>query len=101
MKKIFGGMQIFLIIAVSFFILGLPAYLDYTQMSQIKFVTSDLSFENPGQEEGLADSEKESKVDRSKAFLIMLLLCSTNLFEDSTYFSQALSLQERIIVLRC
>jgi hypothetical protein len=100
MKKIFGGVQIFLVIAVSLFILALPAYLDYTQMSQIKFVSSDLSFENPSQEEGLADGEKELKVWGANAFLIVFL-SGADLFEHSTCFFQALSLQRRIIVLRC
>ncbi len=100
MKKTFEGIRIFLVVAVSLFILTLPAYLDYTQMSQIKFVSSDLSFENPNQEEGLADSERELKVYGSSAFLMMFLL-STNLFEHSSYSFQALSLQQRIVVLRC
>ncbi|MGZ3513840.1 MAG: hypothetical protein ACXU93_07825 [Thermodesulfobacteriota bacterium] len=99
MKKIFGSIQIFLVIAVSLLILALPAYLHCIQMSQIRFVSPELSFENPGQE-GLADSEKELKVYGSNAFLIMLL-SGTDLFEPSAYFSQALSLQQRIIVLRC
>jgi hypothetical protein len=100
MKKTFEGIQIFLVIAVSLFILALPAYLHYTQMSQIKFVSSDLSFENPGQEEGLADSERELKVHGLRSFLVVFHL-ATYLFEHSPYFFQALPLQQRIIALRC
>ncbi len=100
MKKTFEGIQIFLIVVVSLFILALPAYLHYTQISQIKFVSSDLSFENPDQEEGLADGEKELKVYGSSALLIVFLL-GVNLLEHSPYLFQVLSLQQRIIVLRC
>jgi len=101
MKKRFKGIEIFLVIAISLFILALPAYLRCTQLSQTKFVSSDLSFENPGQEEGLPDNEKELKVYGPSALLIIFLL-GTNLFEQSSYlFSRALSLRQRIVVLRC
>jgi len=100
MKKTFEGTRIFLFIAVSFFILVLPAYLHYTQLPQIKFVSSDLGFENPDREGGLADNEKELKVYGSSAFLIVFHP-STHLFEHSPHLFQALSLQQRIIILRC
>jgi len=101
MKKRFKGIEIFLVIAISLFILALPAYLRCTQLSQTKFVSSDLSFENPGQEEGLPDNEKELKVYGPSILLIIFLL-STNLLEQSSYlFSRAFSLRQRIVVLRC
>jgi len=91
----------FLGIAISLFILAPPAYLRCTQLSQSKFVSSDLSFENPGQEEGLPDREKELKVYGSSALLITFDL-STNLFEHSFYlFSQTFSLRQKTFVLRC
>ena len=94
-------MQIFLGIAISFFILALPAYLRCAQLSQSKFVSSDLGFESPDQEEGLPDNEKELKVFGPSAFPINFLL-ATNLFEQSSYlYRQALSLRQRIVVLRC
>ena len=100
MKKTIYGIHIFQVIAVSLLILALPAYLHYTQLSQIKFVSSDLCFENPDQEGGLADNEKELKVHGSSAFLIISLL-STNLFEHSFLFSQVLSSRHKIVILRC
>jgi hypothetical protein len=101
MKKRFKRSQIFLGIAISFFILALPAYLRCTQLSQSKFVSSDLGFESPDQEEGLPDNEKELMVFGPSAFPINFLLAA-NLFEQSSYlFPQALSLRQRIIVLRC
>jgi hypothetical protein len=101
MKKRFKGIQILLAITISLFILALPAYLSCTYLSQTKFVSSDLGFENPDQEEGLPDHEKESKVYGSSASLILSLL-GANLFERSSYlFPQAPSLHQRIAVLRC
>jgi hypothetical protein len=101
MKKRFSGIQILLVITISLFILALPDYLRYTHLSQTKFVSSDLGFEDPEQEEGLADNEKELKVYEPSAFLIIFLL-GTNLLEQYSYlFPKALSFRQRIVVLRC
>ena len=101
MKKRFKGIQIFLVIAISLFILALPAYLLCSKLSQTKFISSDLSFENPDQEEALPDNERELKVYGRSASLI-IFLSGTNLFKQSSYlFSQALSLRQGIVVLRC
>jgi hypothetical protein len=101
MKKRFKGIEIFLVIAISLFILALPTYLRCTKLSQTKFISSDLSFENPGQEEGLPNNEKELKVYGSSAFLIIFFL-GTNLFEQSSHlFPQSLSLRQKAFVLRC
>ncbi len=100
MKKTFDGIQAFLIVAVSVFILALPAYLHYTRLSQIKLISADLGFENSDQEGGLAGNEKESKVYGSTAFLMVFLL-GRNLVEYFPRFFQALSLQQGIVVLRC
>ena len=101
MKKGMKRIQILIGIAISLFILALPAYLRCTQPSQSRFISSDLSFEDPGQEEGLPDSEKELKVYGSGALLIIFDL-GTNLFEQSFhFFSQTLSLHQKTSVLRC
>jgi hypothetical protein len=101
MENRFKGIKIFLIIAISLFILALPAYFRYTQLSQSKFISSDLGFENPDQEEGLPDNERELKVYGPSAFLMIFLL-GTHLFEQPSYlFSQSLFLHQRTIVLRC
>ena len=101
MKKRFKRIQIFLIIAICFFILAFPAYLRCTKLSQTKFISSDLSFENPDQEEGLPDNEKELKVYGPYALLIIFHLV-TNLFEQPSHlFSQTLSLCQRTFALRC
>ncbi len=101
MNKKFKRTRIFLVIAISLFILVLPAYLRYTHLLQTKFVSSDLSFENPVQEEGVPDNDKELKVYGSSALLTIFLL-GPNLFELPFHlFPQALSLRQRIVVLRC
>ena len=101
MKKRFKGIQFFLVIATSLFILALPAYLRCTQLSQIKFLSSDLSFENPNQEEGLPDNQKELKVYGPSTLLILFLL-GINLFEQSSHlFPRSVSLCQKTSVLRC
>jgi flagellar basal body-associated protein FliL len=101
MKKRFKSIQIFLVIAISLFILALPAYLRCTNLSETKFASSDLGFENPGQENGLPDNGNELKVFGPTAFFTTFLL-STNLFEQSLHlFSHTLSLRQKTFVLRC
>jgi hypothetical protein len=100
-KKRFKTIPIFLVIAIFLFILTHLAYLRCTELSQTKFVSSDLSFENPDQEDGLPDNGKELKIYGPSTLLIMFLLGIT-FFEQSSYlFSQALSIRQRIVVLRC
>jgi hypothetical protein len=101
MKKRFKGIQIFLVIAISLFILAFPAYLRSPQLSQTKFVSSDLSFENTDQEEGLPDNEKELRIYVPNASVI-IFLSRTNFFGLSFHsFPQVLSPHQRIVVLRC
>jgi len=101
MKKRFKRRQSFLAIVACFFILAFPAYLRSTRLSQTKFVSSDLSFENPDQEEGLPDNEKELKVYGPSTLLIMFFL-GINLFEQSSHlFPRSLSLRQKTSVLRC
>ena len=101
MKKRFKRIQIFLVMAISLFILALPAFLRCTYLSQTKFVSSDLGFENPGQEEGLPDNEKELKGYGPSALLIIFLL-GTHLLEQSSHlFPRSLSLIQKTSILRC
>jgi hypothetical protein len=101
MEKRFKGIQILPVITMSLFILALPAYLHCARPSQTKFVSSDLSFENPDQKEGLPDNEKEWKGFGPSTLFMMFLLGGIR-FERSSYlFSQVLSLRQRIVVLRC
>jgi hypothetical protein len=101
MKKRFKRIQIFLALTISLFILAFPAYLRCTKLSQAKFISSDLSFENLDQEEGLPDNEKELKIFRPTAFLV-IFVSGTNLFEQSSHlFFNTLSPRHKTSVLRC
>ena len=86
---------------ICFFILALPGYLRSTSLSETKFASSDLGFENPSQENGLPDNENELKVFGQTAFFPLFLL-DTNLSEQSSHlFSQTFSLHQKTFVLRC
>ena len=101
MKKRFERIRFFLVIAISLFILALPAYLRCTNLTETKFASSDIGFENPDQEEGLPNNENELKVFGPTAVFTTFLLV-TNLFEQSSQlFSQAPFLRQKTFVLRC
>ena len=101
MKKRFEGIQILLVIGMSLFILALPAYLRCTSLSETKFISFDLSFENPDQKDGPLDNENGLKAFGPPAFFAILLL-GTNLFEQFSHlFSAILSLHQKVLTLRC
>ncbi len=101
MKKRLKKIHIFLFIAISLFIVALPAYLHCTNLSEANSFFPDLIFENPDQENGLADYENELKVFGLTGFSI-ISLPGTNLFEQSShFFSQVFSLRHKTLVLLC
>ena len=94
-------MQIFLIIAISLFILALPAYLRHANLSEIKFASTDLGFENPDQENRVPDDEKELKAFGPTGLFTIFIL-GTHLSERPSHlFSQILSLGQKTLILRC
>jgi len=101
MKKRFRRTQIFLVITISFFILALPAYLRYTNLSEADFLSLDLSFESPDQDNVSSDCQNELKVPGPRAFSI-IFFPEASLFEQSShFFSQAPSLDQKTFVLLC
>jgi hypothetical protein len=101
MEKGSKSMQIFLIIAISLFILALPAYLRHTNLSEAKFASSDLGFENPDQENRVPDDEKELKAFGPTGLFTIFIL-GTDLSERPSHlFSQILSLRQKTLILRC
>jgi len=54
--------QIVLVLLISFSLYLLSAYLNYRDLSEADFVTRDICFENPDQDNLLADQHDESKV---------------------------------------
>lgn len=101
MKKWFKGIQIFVVLTISFFILALPAYLHCTKLSEANFVSSDLSFENPDRQNELSDYENELRVFGPSAFSIIFLPRTNLLQQSSHFFPQALSLRQKPFILRC
>ena len=100
-KRFKRMMQFFLVIAISFFILTPPAYLRYSNLSEAKFLSSDLGFENTDRENRTPDNENDLKVFGPTAFFIISLL-GTHLFEQSLHlFPQTFSLRHQTFRLRC
>ena len=89
-----------LVLAICLSILALPTYFRSNRLSQTKLVSSDLSFERPGQEEGLPDHEKV-KAFRPAAFFTRSLL-DTHISEPPSHLlSHTLSPRQKKSVLRC
>jgi len=95
------AIQISLILSIFFSIFVLPIYFHYCSLVEADLFSTDLSFENPDQEEGLPDNEKELKVFGPTTFSIMFL-SGPNLYEQSCHlFPRSLSLRQKTFVLRC
>jgi hypothetical protein len=101
MKETYKRLQIFMVIVMTPFILTFSTYLRWTQLSQTKFVSSDLTFENQDQEERLSDSENELKVYGSSAFLILFHLVAGSFDQSSHLLSKRLPLRQKTLILRC
>ncbi|HUL21158.1 MAG TPA: hypothetical protein VLZ10_06865 [Thermodesulfobacteriota bacterium] len=101
MKETHHWIQVFLVIAISSFILAFSTYLHWTQLSQAKFVSSDLIYESQDQEERLSDSEKELKVCGSSAPLMTSHPGAHPFEQSSSLFSETLLLPQKTFILRC
>lgn len=101
MQKRFKRTETFLAITISAFILLFPAYLRCSNFAGAKLLSTDLSFENPDQEDLFSDQHNQLKLFVSIVSPLKLFP-GTNLFEDSCHlFPQALSLHQKTFVLRC
>jgi hypothetical protein len=101
MKKRFRAPQIFLVIAISFFVLTLPAYLRYIKLSEANVVSSGLSFENPDQQSERSDYENELEGFGPGAISITFLPGTSLLKQSFHSFSQELSPRQKPFILRC
>ena len=103
MNKRFKEIQVILAIAISLFLLAFPTFLRCNRLSQIRFVRSDLSFENPTQGEELSGSnkEKEFKGFGPTAFLNALFLVAKPLDRSSYLFLLPFFHPQETLVLRC
>jgi hypothetical protein len=101
MKKRSKCIQVSLVIAISLFVLALPACLRCSNLSEIKFASSELSFETPDQEIELSDNENEHKTFGPTTFT-PIFVPGANFFEQyPDICSHVISLRQTTHVLRC
>jgi hypothetical protein len=93
--------QTLLVIVISSFILVFPAYLHYSNLAGAKLLSTDLSFENPDQEDVFSDQQSQSKTFVSIVFEIKFLP-GTNLHGQMSRFCFLSSfLDQETLILRC
>ena len=93
--------QISLVMVICAFTLVFPAYLRCSNLAGGKLISTDLSFENPDQEDVFFGQQNESQAFVSIVFLIKLPL-GTNLFDQISPFCFLTSfLDQKTLILRC
>jgi hypothetical protein len=93
--------QISLVIVICAFTLVFPAYLSCSNLAGAKLLSTDLSFENPDQEDVFFGQQNESNTFASIVFLIKLPP-GTNLFDQISRFCSLTSfLDQKTSILRC
>jgi len=93
--------QISLVMVICAFTLVFPAYLRCSNLAGAKLLSTDLSFENPDQEDVFFGQQNESQAFVSIVFLIKLPP-GTNLFDQISRFCSLTSfLDQKTSILRC
>lgn len=93
--------QIFVALTISLLIFLFPAYLRFADLADDDLFSSDLSFENPDEDNPLIDQHKGSKVFVSATFFDISFL-EINTFEYIPRFSFLIDpFDQRPFVLRC
>ncbi len=93
--------QISLVIVICAFTLVFPACLRCSNLAGGKLLSTDLSFENPDQEDIFFGQQNESQAFVSIVFLIKLPP-GTNLFDLISHFCSLTSfLDQKTSILRC
>jgi hypothetical protein len=93
--------QTFLVIAISAFILVFPAYLRSSNLAGVRLFSTDLSFENPDQDDIFPYQHNQSKAFVSSVLTIKLLP-GTILFDQISRFWFLVSiLDQKALLLRC
>ena len=95
------SIQILLVVVVSFFILFFPAYFHYAHLSEITFFSTDLSFENPDQNDQIQEQQHGSASFSLSVFPTLLLPEANPFTQFYDFFSSALSLGQKTSLLRC
>jgi hypothetical protein len=93
--------QTFLVIAISLLIPIISTYFHYYDLSEADFLSHDISYENPDQEDLFMGQQSESKVFISSAFSITFPP-GVDLLEQIPNFPFIIcSLDQKTSVLRC
>ena len=93
--------QISLVMVICAFTLIFPAYLRCSNLAGAKVLSTDLSFENPDQDDVFFGRQNESKTFLSIIFLIELPP-GTNLLDQISRFCSLTSfLDQKTLILRC
>jgi len=93
--------QILLVIVISAFTLVFPAYLRCSNLVGAKFLSTDLSFENPDQEDVFFGQQNELKSFFPIAFLIRLSTGTNLSYQISPFSSLTSFLDQKTLTLRC
>jgi hypothetical protein len=93
--------QIFLVIAVSVIILVFPAYFCCSNLAGVKLLSTDLSFENPDQDDIFSYQPGQAKAFLSTTFTTKSLP-EAILFEQTSHFLLLASFPDhKASILRC
>lgn len=101
MKKRLKRIQVFLVIVISFFVLGFTAYFHYCNLAGVDFHSPDLSFENPDQDNLLIDHLNELKIFGSNGLSDVFLLTRNILEQLPLIGFEKPSLEQNTVTLRC
>ena len=93
--------QIFLVVAISAFILIFPAYLRSSNLAGVRLFSTDLSFENPGQDDMFSYQHNQSKAFVSSVLTIKLLPGTIPFDRIARFWFLASFLDQKVLSLRC
>ncbi len=93
--------QISLILAISFLIAILPVHQHYCTLADADLFPTDLSIENPDQEDLWIDRQENTGMFASYVLSIVLPSVDSALNPFPSFFFQAPSFSQRRFILRC
>ncbi len=95
------GVHISLILVISFFILMLPVYFNYTSLVEADLFSTDLNFENLDQDVLTDLQQTELKISLSCVLSVVLPPGATLLNQLESFSFQIPSFDQMISILRC
>jgi hypothetical protein len=101
MKRRFKKIEVFLVIFISFFVLGCAAYFCYCNQVEGNFPSGDLSFDNPDQDRLLIDHGSELKISGTEGLSGAFLLRSALVERLSLIAFKTSSLAQENVTLLC